>query len=96
MPVTTPELFTVAFDGLVLLHTPPPVAHDSDSVLPVHNALPPVIAAGTGFIVATAVFVQYAYVYVIVDVPDDTAVIAPDVAFIVATDVLLLVHEPPG
>ena len=53
-PVTTPELFTVAFDGLLLLHAPPPVLHANASVLPVHTALPPVIAAGIVFTVATA------------------------------------------
>jgi hypothetical protein len=40
------------------LHTPPGVEDASVIVDPIHTDVPPVIAAGRGFIVATAVRVQ--------------------------------------
>ena len=45
-PVTTPEAFTVAMDGVTLLHTPPVVTSDNDVVLPAATERVPVIAEG--------------------------------------------------
>jgi hypothetical protein len=57
MPVTTPEVLTVARAVLLLLHTPPGVPLLKAVVSPVQTELLPVIAAGVGieFTVTTAV-----------------------------------------
>lgn len=96
-PVTRPEAFTVAFRVLLLVHTPPPVASLSPSVADWHTGALPVIAAGAVFTVTTVVVLQPPLiVYVMVVVPADTDTTLPE-KLIVATEVLLLVHEtPPG
>jgi hypothetical protein len=56
IPLTTPvELPTVATAVLLLLHVPPPVAHESVVEPPAQALVVPVIAAGTEFTVRTAV-----------------------------------------
>lgn len=57
MPVTTPLVFTVPTDGVLLLHVPPDVAFESVVVWPVHIDVPPVIAEGGVFIVNVVVAV---------------------------------------
>ncbi len=55
-PLTTPvEEPMVATDMLLLLQLPPVVASDNVVVLPTHTAAVPVMPAGSGFTVATAV-----------------------------------------
>ena len=48
MPVTTPEVLTVAMRLLLLLHTPPVVAFFNAAVLLAQKLVVPVIAATTG------------------------------------------------
>ncbi len=57
--VTTPVLFIVATDGVLLAHVPPEVALLSVVVVPAHNVAVPDIAAtvGNGLIVTLAVTV---------------------------------------
>jgi uncharacterized protein (DUF362 family) len=96
-PVTTPPLVTVATAVLLLVHVPPVVGL-SVVVDPSHMVLAPVILT-IGFTltvngaVATEVHPLLVKVYVNVAVPAETAVIKPALV-IVATAVLLLVHEP--
>ena len=52
---TSPVVPTVAIDGMLLLHTPPGLASDSAVAWPWHIVPAPVIAAGTGYTVTTAV-----------------------------------------
>ena len=55
-PVTTPEPLTVAMEGSLLAHVPPPVELDNEMLLPAQTSLGPLIAAtkGDGFTVITA------------------------------------------
>jgi len=55
-PVTTPETEpTVAFVASLLLHTPPVVASARPTVVAVHSAVAPVMAAGFGLTVTGVV-----------------------------------------
>ena len=54
-PLTTPVALTVAMAVLLLLHAPPAVASLSVVVPPTHNVVVPVITAGSGVTVTTAV-----------------------------------------
>jgi hypothetical protein len=48
IPVTIPELFTVATDTLLLDHTPPVTEFDKTVVDPAHSIEEPVIAVNAG------------------------------------------------
>lgn len=50
-----PGASTVAIDGALLVHVPPGVELDKVVVPPTHRPIVPVIAAGAGFTVSTAV-----------------------------------------
>lgn len=98
IPVTRPELFTVATAGLLLDHVPP-VVGDSVVVKPTQILFGPVndvggkIATVTG---AVGLDTQPPVsVNVNVALPGPTAVTTPVVALTVAADGLLLVHVPP-
>ena len=94
--VTIPDGSILATEGVLLLHDPPAVAHDSVLVPKTQTLEVPVIAAGETFIVATANAAQpVASMYVTVDVPLDTAVSIPDVEPIVAIDADPVLHVPP-
>jgi hypothetical protein len=90
---------TVAIAILLLLQVPPVVPSLNVVVKPTQTDAIPVIAAGTGFTVTTAVCLQPVdNVQVIVDVPELTPLTTPDEEPTVATDVVLLLHvapEPP-
>jgi hypothetical protein len=57
-PVTTPLLFTLAIDALLLDHVPPIVMLLSEVVPPTYVLVEPDIDAGVGETVATAVAKQ--------------------------------------
>ena len=54
-PFTTPDASTVPTAVVLLLHVPPAVALSRSVVLPVHTVAAPVMAAGSGLTVTTAV-----------------------------------------
>lgn len=54
-PVTTPVDPTEAVPVALLLHVPPGVPSVKEMELPTHTALPPPIAAGSGFTVIVLV-----------------------------------------
>jgi hypothetical protein len=54
-PPMKPGASTVAIDGALLVHVPPGVELDKVVVPPTHRPIVPVIAAGAGFTVSTAV-----------------------------------------
>lgn len=101
-PVITPIVVesgdTVATDGLLLLHVPQLDATDNVDVRPMHAGPTPVIAGGALTVitvVAIAVPQLFVTAYVAVAVPAAIPVTTPDVAPIVATEGLLLLHAPP-
>jgi hypothetical protein len=96
IPFTIPVAeSTVTFDEL-LLHVPPDVLLASVVAEPAHTAIVPVTDAGSGLTVTIAVLVQPApALYVTVVVPVVTPVTTPEFEPIVATLVLLLVHDTP-
>src|SRR5882762_4599051 len=92
-----PDVPTVASEPSLLLHAPLAVASLSDVVKPTQTVAVPDIAAGIGLMVTTVVDLQPVdNKYVIVAVPDPAPVTMPFVEPMVATDVLLLAHVPPG
>jgi len=93
-PLTSPvEGFTNATAVLLLVHKPPVTELLSNVVL--QTSVLPVIDAGMLFTLAAATAVHpAAVVYVMLLLPPDTPVSVPD-ASIVATDRLLLLHDPP-
>lgn len=97
-PVTSPvELPTLATDVFELDQVPPEVDEESVVVVPTHTTAVPDIAAGSELTVSVVMRLQpVAMVYVIVEVPEDTALAMPDDEPIVATDVVPLVHVPPA
>jgi hypothetical protein len=97
-PVTTPvELLTVATDVFELDHVPPEVDEERVVVVPTQVTAVPEMAAGSGFTVSIAVRVQpVPMVYVIIELPEDTAVAIPDEEPMVATDVVPLAQVPPA
>jgi hypothetical protein len=96
MPVTTPIEETLAIDGVLLLHVPPPVALLKAVVEPTHAVVLPVIPAGALVTLTTAIVAQPAAdVYVIVDVPGTIVVTMPVDASMVATVRSPLLHTPP-
>jgi len=96
MPLTVPVLLTVAIPVLPELHTPPAVPLLNTVVEPTHITGVPVIADGSGFTVTTTVTAQpVPNEYVILAVPGTHPVTSPLVEFIVAINVLPLLHTPP-
>ena len=98
-PVTAPfELPTVAIETSLLLHVPPVVVLDKVVVAPEHIADAPVIETGVAYTVTGNVaFTQpLLNVYVTVVLPVATGDRIPEDAPMVATEVLLLLHAPPG
>ena len=95
-PVTTPVLkLIVAVAGEPEFHAPPGVALDNVIVVPEQTLDGPVIAAGTGLTVTSAVREHpVESVYVIVDVPAPMPVTTP-VPDTEATAPSLLAHVPP-
>lgn len=94
-PDTTPELFIVATEVLLLLHVPPVVASLSEVVDPTQTLVVPSIAPGSGFTVTTVVLKHVVpKMYEITAVPKLLPVTHP-VEATVATEVLLLLHVPP-
>ena len=97
-PLTTPLLFTVAKDVLLLLQVPPVVVSPKDVTAPVHTLAVPVMvlgAVGSGLTVTVAVTVVVPQVFVfekdITDVPAATPVTTPP-DDTVAILVVVLVH----
>jgi hypothetical protein len=86
---------TVATDGVLLVHMPPP-ASVSVTVVPTQRVLGPDMADGADITFIVDVVTQPAgVVYVITLLPGPIAVTRPDPDPMVATAVLLLVHVPP-
>ena len=97
IPVTTPVADTVPITGVLLLHVPDGVAQASGVVCPTHACNIPVIDAGVGSTVTTAVTLQpVPTVYVTIHVPEATPVIAPVVVFTVAMVGHTQDQVPPG
>jgi len=95
-PTTPPPALTVPTAALLLVHVPPGVVELSVVVAPVHTVLLPVMAAGNGLTVTTAVRVQpLVPKHVIVAVPAATPLTIPDDEPMVAIAVLLLLHVAP-
>ena len=101
MPLTLPLPSTEATDASLLLHTPPVAVALSVMPAPTHTAVGPLMvpATGAGATVTPSVVNALAQpvvtVYVIVAVPEVRGVAMP-APLIVATEVLLLLHTPPG
>ena len=95
IPLTAP---TEALDGALLIHVPPVVPTlASGVVVPWQKASVPEMAVGKANIVTTVLLPQPEVPRkVMLVVPAERPVTTPDVAPIVATDGLLLVHETPG
>src|SRR4029079_5897174 len=102
--VTSPVVaFTVATEVLVLLHAPPPSPLlEYVDAAPIQSGVAPLMVpvAGSKLTVSvlnelTGLLHPVLTVYVIFVVPAATAVTSPVPAFTVATEVLVLVHEPP-
>lgn len=96
-PCTTPPDVIVATDVLLLLHTPPLILSLSSIVLPEHAAdAVPVMGAGCVYTVTACVARQTPPVaYTIYMLPCATGYTVP-VALTVATELLVLLHTPPG
>lgn len=97
MPVTTPVVgCTVALPVLLLLHVPVGVASVRVVLKPVHTVLEPDIApAEVRAVTVVVALPQPTLLYVMVAVPLVTPVTTP-AELMVATPVLLLLHEPPA
>jgi len=98
-PVTYPVLATIeAIPVLELYHVPPGVASARVVLPPAHTLGEPVIEAGCGFTIngIEVLHPVVARVYVIVVKPAVIPVTTPVPGFMVATDVVLLAHVPPG
>lgn len=86
----------VATELLLLVHEPPLAALASVDVLPMHMPKAPLMEAGAALTVTTTELRQPPPVlYDMVEVPAETALTMPDALPMVATVLLLLVHEPP-
>lgn len=95
IPVTNPELLTVAIEALLLAHVPP-VVGDNCVVKPAQiSSAPEIETVGLAVTVIVNVLVQpvAVSVKVITDVPLDTPVTV--LPLTVATPVVALVHDPP-
>src|SRR4051812_6159886 len=98
MPVTTPTVLTDAIEELLLLQVPPVTALFIVVEPPTHTLIAPVIGA-IGFTVSVPVAVHPApdpAEYEMVVVPPDTPEANPVDDPTTPTDVLLLLHVPPG
>src|SRR6266496_6428501 len=103
MAVTTPVALTVAMAMLELLHEPlaSPLL-EYCAVIPIHKGVVPLTVPAVTFGETVNVLDDDAglpqpllTVYIISVVPTLTPVTNPVVAFTVATEVLVLLHEPP-
>ena len=96
IPVTVPEVPTLAMPGLPLLQVPPGVASASDAVPPTQMLMgvAGVIDDGFGLTVRVDITKHEPTEYVIVTLPADTPVAVPLEEPIVATAVLLLTQAP--
>src|SRR3954464_13489101 len=96
-PATTPEVPTVATAGLLLLHTPPPVASARAVVEPTQTTRVPVMGAGLGMgstvtsTVVAALPQLLVTVYEITEVPTETPLTTPAVPT-AATEGVALLH----
>ena len=57
-PVTIPLAAIVATEGVDELHAPPVVTSTNAVVVPAHNAVDPVITAGSAFTVSAVILLQ--------------------------------------
>ena len=96
IPVTIPDPgFTVAMPVLLLVQVPVPKASVKTRVAPGQIGVLPVTADGIPITVTAVVATQPVLtVYVMVVVPNASALTAPE-GLIVGTEVLLLVHDIP-
>jgi hypothetical protein len=98
IPVTIPEREPMVATAVVPeVQLPPTAASDKVIVLPTHTVEGPRMAVGEELTVSVVVAMQppgNAYVIIVVPIVMPHAV--PEEEPIVATDVLLLVHMPPG
>jgi hypothetical protein len=98
-PVTRPLLFTVATDGVALLHVPPGVASLNVVDDPAQILVVPVIAASDVKTFNVEVDVQLPITYVIAVLPAAIPVTVADVPLLVIVAIVvlpLLYHVPPG
>ena len=96
IPVATPVVdWIVALETSLLTQVPPVVADNNVEVLPTHNASKPVMVAGKGVTVTTDILKQAPIVYLIVLVPPLSPFTNPVPEFMVAIEVLVLLHTPP-
>ena len=96
-PVTVPNGDTGAAAPELVPHVPPPTSSARVIASPTHTWLGPVI--GNGGIVMFTIWntVQpNLVVYIMAVAPDATPVTTPEVEFIVAAPVIVLLHVPPG
>ena len=96
-PVTTPvEASTEATVALLLLHVPPAGEEESVDEPPIHTEVAPEMLPGAGLTVRMAVLTQPVEVSVklMTELPPSSAVTAPEVEPIIATEPLLLLHVP--
>ena len=95
IPVTTPELFTLATPGDIDNQLPPPVALLKFVVSPAQIVVVPVMSAGSGFTIIDATDLQLVgSVYVITADPALPPNTTPD-GDTAATELLLLLQLPP-
>ena len=97
IPETSPVTeSTVATALLLLVHKPPVIASDNNVTSPLQTWGLPEIESGNGFTVSVNMLKQpSAKVYVITDVPTDTAVSMPVALLMVATVVSLEIQVMP-
>ena len=98
MPVATPVVgFIDARAGMPLVHVPPRGLLLNAVVIPVQVLNVPVIGAGKGYTVTTAVVRFSGFIwYVITAVPAAIPETSPVVRFTAATSMAEEVHVPPG
>ena len=92
IPVDDP---IVAIDGSALLQVPPEVVDASAALLPTHNVVAPVIAAGAATTVTSGWDRHPPTVYLIPVLPLINVLNTPVVLLMVPTLGLVLIHVPP-
>lgn len=95
MPLTKPELFTVATDAGVMLHVPPGTVFERRREAAWQMGILPAMGPGTGLTVIVAMAMPQEVVYETMAVPAPRDVTVP-VALTVATVDGETVHVPPG
>lgn len=95
MPVTTPEVLTIALVESLLYQEPPEVEVVRVIVLPTQTVLPPEMVAAVLTVTVRVAMQLLPVLYDIVTTPVLTGVITP-AELIVATAVLLLLQVPPA